>query len=86
MNITSGAVTLTLQDGTTNTLKPQRNGSWSRNDNQSKAGLRVPKDASLIINGNTGKLLAQGGGGHSYDDYNSQSGTGAGIGGNGGVF
>jgi len=75
MNITAGTVTLTLADGTENTLQaPHTNGF---------AAVRVDANAALIINGSTGKLIANGGNGYVQSGRAPLGGSGAGIGANG---
>lgn len=84
MNITAGTVTLTLADDTVNTLEPQRETDAAENKNRGKAALRVKSDASLIINGSSGKLIATGGNAQAYSSLASWGGSGAGIGGDAG--
>ena len=75
--IEGGQVTLTLADGSTNTLK-----SGLIDDKKtgiSCAGLWVNQDAELIIEGDTGALTAVGGGtgSHGFDNKGKASGIGA---------
>ncbi|MFA6851315.1 MAG: hypothetical protein WCS30_13310, partial [Selenomonadaceae bacterium] len=69
----SSVVDLTLADGTTNTLKSGGGGIDS--SYYGEAGLSVQRNASLIINGNDGKLIAVG------KDTDPECDGGSGIGG-----
>ena len=81
--IEGGQVTLTLADGSENTLKSGLIDNTTEKTGISCAGIWVNQGAALIINGGTdgsGKLTAVGGGtgGHGFDNKGKASGIGAG--------
>ena len=77
--IESGKVTLVLADESENTLKS----GWINEDNAdtgiSYAGLWVQEQAQVVINGNTGKLAAVGGGSGSSELGNTSLAAGIGA-------
>lgn len=77
--IESGEVTLVLADESENTLKS----GWINEDNAdtgiSYAGLWVQEQAQVVINGNTGKLAAVGGGSGSSELGNTSLAAGIGA-------
>ena len=77
--IESGEVTLVLADESENTLKS----GWIDEDNAdtgiSYAGLWVQEQAQVVINGNTGKLAAVGGGSGSSELGNTSLAAGIGA-------